>query len=70
MSVPFITAWMRMISTSIVASRALIHPSNWVTPDQDNTSASRNGGRKSSVAQAKRAARKDRNRAAHRMACR
>jgi hypothetical protein len=69
MSSPFISDWMQMLAGTIFGRRASIHQSDWVLPDRENVSSSRNGGRNGTVEQAKRAARKERNRAAYRRAC-
>jgi len=59
-----------MMAAGMFGSRAAIERSVLAEPTKDSVSSSRNGGRNHTVAQAKRAARKARNCAAYRRACR
>ncbi len=71
MKVPFIQAWLRMLFAAPIVERARIESveARWEIPTKHNTNASPNGRDRSTVAKDQRAARKAKNRIAHRKAC-
>lgn len=64
-----ISSWTRMLSTIMAAMRP-ISASDFMLPDTTNTGAKPSGGRRNTVAAAKREAIKAKNRKEHKRACR
>lgn len=69
MAGPFIASWLRMLFSRMAAARP-ISASDFMLPGATNTGAKPNGGRRNTVAAAKREAIRDRRRKDHKRACR
>ncbi len=64
-----ISSWTRMVPSTTMDPDRTISAIDFVLPDATNTGAKPNGGRRNTVAAAKREAIKVKNRKAHKRAC-